>query len=630
MQEICIGLDIGLTKISASFMNPLTGNIEICSIDQDDQGLPAYVRFRKDQRVQIGKDAKEAFYKSSTIYDIKRIIGRSNSSNVNTKSGKFWRFSLRDDDEEIVFSKNSSTSHNITFILSLLIKHLIEKIEGQLANIKISGAILSVPTQFSYQQTNETILAVQQTGVTVKNVLNEPTSAALTYLYCNKNVNLPRDMLFFDFGGGKLDVALSSFDRSRLNVVSVAGDNNLGGRDIENNIYKHLLDEIQKKIKMDPPEDLKRSLRLDIERIKITLSKHERTNFVFESEEIKRIIIPISRKTFEKVNDIVFSRCIEVVMACLKPSGIDKDNIKMVIISGGSSKIPRVKQLLQDLFTSQSVIENFHMENATCYGNSVHGIGKYATNEILSRGLGVLTHANIMDKIIPKHSKTPITGTKLYLTTKHSQQAIWFPILEGENIIASKNNIIGNFHIPIPMNAPPGYPVRIKIHVDQLKQLQITYEYPNDIKSNHIYIAEMLPIRYTSSANVDQFEVDNNTLEEDEENFRISCSKLVSYCTMIETVFQADIKVASSEFSKEDVIKELKDNKNWVRNLTYSTLLADEVNSKLRSLEERFEPRMTKYGHFIKDMNLLEFCNYMMNKNYTNDDDILKRYAAYT
>jgi L1 cell adhesion molecule like protein len=309
-------------------------------------------------------------------------------------------------------------------------------------------------------------------------IINEPTAAALAYgLQKRSNCVEERKIFIFDLGGGTFDVSLLSIKNNAFEVKATAGDTHLGGEDFDNRMVNHFVNELKRKNKVDISGNSKslRKLRTACERAKRTLSYD--TEATIDIDGICQSVdfcSSITRAKFEQLNMDLFEKCIETVKSCFSDAKIDKSSIDDVVLVGGSSRIPKVQNLLQNFFTGKDIFKSINPDEAVAYGAAVQAallsggiktVPNMTLQDVTPLSLGTSVRGDIMDILIPRNTSIPVKKTKRYITAYDNQCSVLNEVYEGERIIASENNLLGIFDFPVA-RGPRGLRLKVCFDID--------------------------------------------------------------------------------------------------------------------------------------------------------------------
>jgi L1 cell adhesion molecule like protein len=343
----------------------------------------------------------------------------------------------------------------------------------------VKNAVVTVPAYFNDSQRKATIDAGSIAGLNVIRIINEPTAAAIAY-GLDKRSDGKRNIFVFDLGGGTFDVSILTIKGDVFEVKATAGNTHLGGEDFDNRMVTYFVEEFKKKHKVDisgNPKSLRR-LRTACERAKRTLS------FVFATTvEVDSLYMgidfssTITRAKFEEINMDFFNDCMTIVDSCLRDSKIYKSDINDVVLVGGSSRIPKVQDLLLEFFKGKDLFVRINPDEAVAYGAAVHAailsegfknVPNLVLSDVTPLSLGILADiGRVMSVVIPRNTPVPAKMTKRFSTLMDNQGAILFEVYEGERARAADNNLLGKFVLPVLPGSPRGHPADVCFTIDE-------------------------------------------------------------------------------------------------------------------------------------------------------------------
>ena len=371
-----IGIDLGTTYSCVGVQRQ--GRVEIIANDQGNRITPSYVAFSKDDERLIGDAAKNqaAQNPENTIFDAKRLIGRKWGEADVKKDIKHFPFKL--------VEKKGKPAIQVTVhgkpkvftpeeISAMVLQKMKETAEAYLGH-KVTHAVVTVPAYFNDAQRTATKDAGTIAGLEVLRIVNEPTAAAIAYGLDKKEGE--SQIIVYDLGGGTFDVSLLSIDAGVFEVLATAGDTHLGGEDFDNRVSEYLLKQFKKKEDLDASKN-KRSvgkLKREVERAKRTLSSQMSTRIEIESFfDGKDFSETLTRAKFEELNMDLFRRTLKPVEQVLKDAGVKKDEIDDVVLVGGSTRIPKVQQMLKEFFNGKEPSKGINPDEAVAWGAAVQG-----------------------------------------------------------------------------------------------------------------------------------------------------------------------------------------------------------------------------------------------------------------
>ena len=415
--------------------------------------------------------------------DAKRLIGRKYSDPIVQKDIMLWPFKVTSgvNDKPMITVKYKGQEKQFCAeeISSAVLTKMREIAEAYLRS-PVKNVVVTVPAYYNDSQRKATIDAGAIAGLNVIRILNEPTAAAIAYgLDKRSNYDGKRNILVFDLGGGTFDVTILTIKGDVFDVKATAGNTHLGGEDFDNRMVSYFVEEFKKKNKVDisgNPKSLRR-LRTACERAKRILS------FAFVTTvEVDALFMgidfssSITRAKFEEINMDFFNECINIVDSCLRDSKIYKSNIDDIVLVGGSSRIPKVQDLLLEFFKGKALFMNINPDEAVAYGAAVHAailsedfknVPNLVLRDVTPLSLGIATYwENITDVVIPRNTSIPVKKTKRYGTSHDNQLGVSIWVFEGERPRASDNNLLGLFILSC-FPGPRGQPLDVCFSVDE-------------------------------------------------------------------------------------------------------------------------------------------------------------------
>ena len=470
-----IGIDLGTTNSVVAVMEGASP--EVITNSEGGRTTPSMVAFSKSGERLVGQSAKRQAVTNpdKTIYSIKRFMGRRDDE-VGEEKGMVPYKVVASSDGNLVKVRIDDKDYSPPEISAMILGKMKSTAEDYLGT-KIEEAVVTVPAYFNDSQRQATKDAGEIAGLKVKRIINEPTAAALAYGLDKKGQNMT--VAVYDLGGGTFDISVLEIGDGVFEVKSTNGDTHLGGDNFDQRLIDFLADEFNKAESIDLRKDpmaLQR-LREAAEKAKIELSHQLQTdvNLPFitaTAEGPKHLNLQITRTKFESLCSDLFEGTLKPVEQAMKDSGLTPAEINDVILVGGSTRIPKIQELVQNYFGKEPS-KGVNPDEVVAVGAAIQGgvlsgdVDDVLLLDVTPLTLGIETLGGVMTPMIPSNTTIPTKKTEIYSTASDNQPSVEIHILQGERPMAADNRSIGRFHLDGIPPAPRGVPqVEVTFDID--------------------------------------------------------------------------------------------------------------------------------------------------------------------
>ncbi|MDY6030534.1 MAG: molecular chaperone DnaK [Treponemataceae bacterium] len=508
-----IGIDLGTTNSCVAVME---GNEPV--VIQNSEGIrttPSIVGFKANGEKVVGVTAKNQMITNpeNTVYSIKRFIGHRYSEL--TGEAKNVPYHVVDHGEDVRVDINGKL-YSPQEISALILQKMKKTAEDYLGE-EVTEAVITVPAYFNDAQRQATKDAGKIAGLDVKRIINEPTAASLAYGF-NKDQKNDRTIAVYDLGGGTFDISILELGDGVFEVKSTNGDTHLGGDDFDRRIIDWLISEFKNETGIDLSKDrmaLQR-LREAAEKAKIELSALSSTdiNLPFitaDASGAKNLQKTLTRAKFEQMTDDLFEKTKEPCRKALKDAGVSASEIDEVLLVGGSTRMPKVMQVVKEIFGKEGS-KGVNPDEAVAIGAAIQGgiIGGDVKDVLLldvtPLSLGIETMGGVMTKLIARNTTIPTKKSQIFSTAADGQTAVSIHVLQGEREMASQNRTLGRFDLVGIPAAPRGVP-----------QIEVTFDIDVNgivhVSAKDLGTGKEQSVRIESSSGLSESEIDRMVKE---------------------------------------------------------------------------------------------------------------------
>ena len=563
--DLAVGIDLGTCYSAVAVYR--NNAVEIIANSSGNRITPSIVAYTEEERL-IGNSAANqiSMNPTNTIYGAKRILGKRFDDKQLQNDTKNFPFKIINKDNKPMIEVNYKNEVKLVSAeeISAAVLSAMKKTAEDYLGQEVKNCVITGPAHFNNEQREATKDCAVIANLNCLRLINEPTSACLAY-NLNNTSEVEKNILVFDTGGGTHDVSLLKTADGVIEVLATGGDTHLGGEDFDNRLVEHFSKEFKRLNKKDLSDNSRslRRLKTACENAKITLSSSTKATVEIDSlYEGIDFVSSITRARFEDLCSDLFREALKPVDQVLLDAKLSKSQVDDIVLVGGSTRIPKLRNLLQEYFNGKNLNMSVNPDEVVAHGAAIQAAllngGQSSSNttdillmDVCSLSLGIETNGGVMTKIIDRNTTIPCKKSQVFSTHADNQPAVTIQIFEGERQLTKDNNKLGTFNLEGIPSAPRGTPqIEVSFDLDANSILKVTACDKKTGNKNEVVIEN--DTGRLSKADIDKMISDSEKYAEDDKKV---LEKINSKNSLETYLFSLKTSEKAKELSEEDRIK---------------------------------------------------------------------------
>jgi L1 cell adhesion molecule like protein len=563
--DLAVGIDLGTCYSAVAVYR--NNAVEIIANSSGNRITPSIVAYTEEERL-IGNSAANqiSMNPTNTIYGAKRILGKRFDDKQLQNDTKNFPFKIINKDNKPMIEVNYKNEIKLVSAeeISAAVLSAMKKTAEDYLGQEVKNCVITVPAHFNNEQREATKDCAVIANLNCLRLINEPTSACLAY-NLNNTSEVEKNILVFDTGGGTHDVSLLKTADGVIEVLATGGDTHLGGEDFDNRLVEHFSKEFKRLNKKDLSDNSRslRRLKTACENAKITLSSSTKATVEIDSlYEGIDFVSSITRARFEDLCSDLFREALKPVDQVLLDAKLSKSQVDDIVLVGGSTRIPKLRNLLQEYFNGKNLNMSVNPDEVVAHGAAIQAAllngGQSSSNttdillmDVCSLSLGIETNGGIMTKIIDRNTTIPCKKSQVFSTHADNQPAVTIQIFEGERQLTKDNNKLGTFNLEGIPSAPRGVPqIEVSFDLDANSILKVTACDKKTGNKNEVVIEN--DTGRLSKADIDKMISDSEKYAEDDKKV---LEKINAKNSLETYLFSLKTSEKTKELGEEDRVK---------------------------------------------------------------------------